>query len=298
MQTGEYNRCTLCPRACQVDRTAGERGRCHMGDRVVVARAAPHCWEEPPISGQRGSGAVFFSGCPLGCIYCQNREISRGETGREISTQHLAEIFLALAAEGVHNLNLVTGTHFTPSIIEALQSAREKGLTLPVVWNTSGYESPATLSALDGSIDIYLTDLRYAVAASARADCRAPEYPEVAFSALREMVRQTGPCQFDHEGMLIRGTVVRILLLPGRLIEAKMILHRVYETFGNDVYLSLMQQYTPRDDLPAPLDRRVSVGEYRSLVSYAVSLGVTNAFTQEREAASASYIPPFDLTGV
>lgn len=293
-----YEVCTLCPRRCGVDRTRGERGMCRMTSRLVLARAALHDWEEPCISGTTGSGAVFFSGCPLGCAYCQNGEIANGLHGASVEDGRLTEIFFELRDAGAHNINLVTPTHFAPTIVKAIRQARKDGFSLPFVYNTSGYESRETLRALDGLIDIYLTDLRYARAVTAAAYSHAPDYPAVARAALTEMVRQTGSAVMNGEGLMTRGTIVRILLLPGHLADAKLSLLHLAKHYRDSIFVSIMQQYTPPAGMKPPLDRRVTEAEYASLVRYAESLGFPNAYTQEREAADESYIPPFDLTGV
>lgn len=293
-----YEACDLCPRACGVDRTRGERGACRMTSRLVLARAALHHWEEPCISGTAGSGTVFFSGCPLGCVYCQNHEIADGSHGLAVDDGRLEEIFFELRDDGAHNINLVTPTHFAPTVAKAIRRARDAGFTLPFVCNTSGYESTETLRALDGLIDIYLTDLRYARPATAAAYSHAPDYPAVARAALAEMVRQTGAATFDERGLMTRGTIVRILLLPGHLPDAKLSLLHLAKHYRDTVWVSLMQQYTPPPDMPAPLDRRVTREAYDALVRYAETLGFEHAYTQEREAASESFIPPFDLSGV
>lgn len=293
-----YGACDLCPRACGVDRTRGERGACRMTSRLVLARAALHHWEEPCISGTAGSGTVFFSGCPLGCVYCQNHEIADGSHGLAVDDGRLEEIFFELRDAGAHNINLVTPTHFAPTVAKAIRRARDAGVALPFVCNTSGYESTETLRALDGLIDIYLTDLRYARPATAAAYSHAPDYPAVARAALAEMVRQTGAATFDERGLMTRGTIVRILLLPGHLPDAKLSLLHLAKHYRDTVWVSLMQQYTPPPDMPAPLDRRVTREAYDALVRYAETLGFEHAYTQEREAASESFIPPFDLSGV
>lgn len=293
-----YEACDLCPRACGVNRTRGERGACRMTSRLVLARAALHHWEEPCISGTAGSGTVFFSGCPLGCVYCQNHEIADGSHGLAVDDGRLEEIFFELRDAGAHNINLVTPTHFAPTVAKAIRRARGAGFALPFVCNTSGYESTETLRALDGLIDIYLTDLRYARPATAAAYSHAPDYPAVARAALAEMVRQTGAATFDERGLMTRGTIVRILLLPGHLPDAKLSLLHLAKHYRDTVWVSLMQQYTPPPDMPTPLDRRVTREAYDALVRYAETLGFEHAYTQEREAASESFIPPFDLSGV
>ena len=298
MDANAYRSCLLCPRACGVDRTAGEIGVCRVGSELRVARAALHPWEEPCLVGDKGSGAVFFSGCGLGCVYCQNRAISRGEAGAAISVGRLSEIFLELQEAGAANINLVTGTQFVPSILVSLASAKERGLSLPVVWNTGGYESEATLDALSGAVDIFLPDLKYATNETAREYSRAPDYPAVALSAIEKMLSISGAPVFSDDGRLKRGTVVRLLLLPGRLLEAKTALTRVFRLCGNRVIYSLMRQYTPQPGLPSPLDRRVTDREYSSLVDHAVSLGIERGYTQDKDCAEESFIPAFDLTGV
>ena len=292
----EYRACTLCPRACGVDRASGGVGACHAGMLPRVAHTMLHAWEEPCISGERGSGTVFFSGCSLGCVYCQNRDISGRYIGAEYDENALADLFLSIEAQGAHNVNLVTGTHHIPHLAEAIATAKKRGLSVPIVYNTSGYERPSSLRMLAGLVDVYLTDFRYASEKTAHLYSRAPEYPAVAEEALEEMVRQTGAPRFDGGGMMQGGVIVRILLLPSHLIEAKQILHRVYSRFGDSVYISLMSQYTPIGDIGVrfpSLGRRVTPYEYASFVDYARTLGITQAFTQEGESASESFIPPF-----
>ncbi len=298
MDADAYRSCRLCPRACGVDRTAGKTGACRVGSELRVARAALHPWEEPCLVGDKGSGAVFFAGCGLGCIYCQNRAISRGEAGAAITVERLATIFLELQEAGAANINLVTGTQFLPSILPALASARERGLSLPVVWNSGGYETDATLDALSGSVDVFLPDYKYASAKTAKACSGAPDYPAVALAAIEKMLSISGEPIFADDGRLLRGTVVRLLLLPGRLLEAKTALSRVFRLCGNSVIYSLMRQYTPQPGLPSPLDRRVTDREYKSFVDHALALGVERGYTQEKDCAEESFIPAFDLTGV
>ena len=291
-----YRACTLCPRGCRVDRTGGVVGVCRAEASPRVAHTMLHMWEEPCISGKNGSGTVFFSGCPLGCVYCQNRDISQTYIGAEHDEKALADLFLSIEATGAHNVNLVTATHHIPHIAEAISIARARGLSVPIVYNTSGYERVSSLAMLSGLVDVYLTDLRYKNERTARTYSHAPDYPPVAMRALEEMVRQTGDARFDGEGMMQSGVIVRILLLPHHLIEAKQILRDVYSAFGNSVYISLMSQYTPVGDVGErfpKLARRVTPYEYASFVDFARTLGVTHAFTQEGESASESFIPPF-----
>lgn len=304
-------RCTLCPRDCGVDRKAGTAGACGAaGNEIYVARAALHMWEEPCISGNTGSGTVFFSGCPLRCIYCQNYGLAHAEQGKSVPLQRLAEIFLELQEKKANNINLVTPTHYTPEIIEAVKLARQKGLTVPIVYNCSGYEKAETLHALEGIVDIYLTDFKYMEPELAKRYSHAGDYPDVAKAALGEMVRQiTGaiggselqePAIFNEQGIMQKGIIVRHLLLPNHLNNAKAVVKYVYETYGNQVYISLMNQYTPLPqvaDFPE-LNRKVTKREYETLIDYAISLGLEYGFIQEGETAEESFIPIFDCEGV
>ncbi len=288
-----YTSCRLCARKCGIDRTSGRAGYCKMTDKIYVARADLHMWEEPPISGTRGSGTVFFSGCSLGCIYCQNREISRGASGTQVSESRLCDIFLELRDKGAHNINLVTATHYVPSVIRAVASARGKGLDIPVVYNTGSYETPETVRALSDTVNVWLPDLKYYKPSTAGKYSYAPDLVSVARSAIDEMITLSAAPSFNDEGIMTAGVIVRILLLPGHLAEAKLNVKYLYEKYKNGIYLSLMSQYTPQADLPSPLHRRVTVAEYSELVGYAERLGVVNAFVQDKESASESYIPPF-----
>ena len=287
--------CTLCPRRCGAERTETEgHGFCGMPAGLRVARAALHLWEEPPLSGTRGSGTVFFSGCTLRCCYCQNREISAGGFGRAVTTGRLREIFEELIAQGAHNINLVTPTHFLPWILPAL----EPKLPVPVVYNCGGYESVETLRLLEGKVDVYLPDLKYADAALAARLSAAPDYFPAATAAIREMFRQTGPYVME-DGLLKRGVMIRHLVLPGQLDNTRRCIDWVAQTFSpGQVLFSLMSQYTPQPGAEGPLGRHVTAGEYRSAVAYMKNCGITDGFTQERTAAREEYTPPFDLTGV
>ena len=292
--------CILCPRMCGVDRTRGEHGICGMsGEGIMVARAAPHYWEEPCISGEKGSGTVFFSGCSLGCLFCQNKEISRGKTGKEIDSSRLAGIFLELQEKGVHNINLVTPTHYTPQIIDALKKAKEQGLGIPVVFNTSGYERTETLRMYEGLIDIWLPDFKYLNAGTAGRYSRCGNYAEYALPAIREMLRQSGAPVFDEDGMMLKGVIVRHLCLPGCSDDSKAVLKVLHDSFGNDIYISIMGQYTPfGENLPDELQRRLTQEEYDDIVDFAVDIGIENGFTQDLETADESFIPDFDCRGV
>ena len=294
------NGCMLCPRECNADRERGENGICGVsGTGIMGARAALHMWEEPCISGETGSGTVFFSGCPLRCVYCQNYDLARAEQGEYIKTERLADIFVELQEKGANNINLVTPTHYTLQIIEAFQMAREKRLHLPIVYNCSGYEKVETLRTLEGIVDIYLTDFKYMDVEVAKRYSKAPDYREVAKLALAEMVRQCPEARFDEQGMMQKGVIVRHLLLPNHLKNAKNVVQYVYETYGDRVFLSLMNQYTPLEHVEQiqELNRKVTEEEYEKLVDFAISIGVENGFIQEGETAKESFIPTFDYEG-
>jgi len=293
--------CTLCPRDCGVSRSKGEVGVCGVsGTQIRAARAGLHMWEEPCISGETGSGTIFFSGCPLRCVYCQNFEIARAETGLEISIERLAEIMLELQEQGAANINLVTPTHYTPEIIQAVTTARKKGLKLPIVYNCSGYEKVETLRRLEGIVDIYLSDFKYMEPELAKRYSRAEDYPEMAKQALQEMVRQQPKAVFNESGMMVQGIIVRHLLLPGHLRNAKAVVKYLCETYGDSICLSLMNQYTPLPQVKhiPELNRRVTKREYERLIDYTLSLGVEQGFIQEGETAAESFIPAFDYEGL
>lgn len=292
--------CRLCPRNCGVNRLEGQRGFCGADAKIRAARAALHMWEEPCISGREGSGALFFSGCSLGCVFCQNRSISRGERGKEVSPERLAEIMLNLQEQKANNINLVTAGHYVPQVGAALALAREQGLCLPVVYNSSGYEKPETLHLLEGLVDIYLPDFKYMSPELAASCSRAPDYPEIAKAALEEMVRQAGSPRFDERGMMTGGVIVRHLLLPGHVADSKKVVEYLYGTYGNRIYISLMNQYTPMPAVAGDplLSRKVTKREYSRLVDYALSLGLEQGFIQEGETAKESFIPEFDGEGV
>ncbi len=287
-----YTACELCARRCGVDRTAGSVGFCRSSDKMRITRAALHFWEEPIISGTRGSGTVFFSGCSLGCVYCQNSSISRAPVGVEVAPEELARQMIRLEGEGAHNINFVTPTHFAPGIAEAIRISRRAGLSVPIVYNTGSYDTVKTVRELDGLVDIYLPDLKYYRSASAEKLSYAKDYPAVARDAITEMVRQR-PRPIVEDGIMRSGVVVRILLLPSHVAEAKLSVRYLYETYGDSVYLSLMNQYTPMKGVTSPLDRTVTNAEYSELVSYAERIGVTKAFIQEGGTQSESFIPDF-----
>lgn len=292
-------KCGLCPRNCAVDRAQGERGICGQTDQLKVARAALHYWEEPCISGEAGSGAVFFSGCALHCVFCQNREIANGTAGKEISTERLGEIFLELMEQGANNINLVTPGHFVPQIIPALEWAKARGMNLPVVYNTSSYENVDTIRSLDGLVDIYLPDFKYMAPALSEKYSHAKDYVKTAKAALHEMVRQTGAAVFEGD-LMKRGTIVRHLVLPGNTKDSKAVIRYLYETYGDQIYISILNQFTPIEALFAypELNRKLTEREYDEVVDYAIELGVENGFIQEGETAEESFIPAFDCEGV
>lgn len=294
-------KCVLCPRHCGIDRKEN-RGYCGETERIRVARAALHMWEEPCISGKEGSGTIFFTGCNLRCVYCQNHTLSRSEVGKEITVFRLSEIMIELQEKGANNINLVTGTHYIPQIVEAIDLAREKGLHLPIVYNCGGYESVESLRMLKGYVDIYLPDFKYWEEESGRKYSLAADYPAIAKAAIDEMVRHVGAPGFAPSGLMKKGVIVRHLLLPGRVKEAQEIVNYLHGKYGDRIYLSLMNQYTPLSSLDKEaypeLNRRVTTYEYDKLVNYAIDIGVNRAFIQEGKTAKESFIPSFTLEGV
>ncbi|MBQ9765881.1 MAG: radical SAM protein [Lachnospiraceae bacterium] len=330
--------CNLCPRSCNVDRMAGKIGYCGQAYEVVASRAALHMWEEPCISGERGSGTVFFSGCPLRCVYCQNHSIALGKVGKTISVEELTQIYLRLEKKGANNINLVTPTHFVEPIIRSLREARTKGLNIPVVYNTGTYENVETIKRLEGHVQVYLPDLKYFDSDIAGRYSKAPDYFKVATAAISEMVRQRGKAVFAgattdtshvvrdmndvigaggrnastsvsgcigeghvEEGIMLSGVIVRHLLLPGGLEDSKKVIKYLYETYGDEIYISIMNQYTPMKDnlrMYPELNRTVTEAEYDELVDYAIELGVENGFIQEGETAKESFIPEFNMEGI
>ncbi len=347
----KFTDCCLCPRNCHVDRTQGKTGYCGQTDQIRAARGALHMWEEPCISGDAGSGAVFFSGCTLGCVFCQNHSIAAGSVGKTISTERLAEIFLELQDQKAWNINLVTAGHFAPQVVCALELAKKQGLRIPIVYNTSGYEKTETLRMFDGLVDIYLPDFKYLSAELAGTYSHAVDYPQVAKPALQEMVRQLGTAQFEivsgeksgtitdelsadvaysdgisadigensniiyntdncieenetDDGVLermLRGVVVRHLVLPGHVEESKKVIRYLHETYGDQIYISIMNQYTPMAGIEVrypELGRKITSQEYDEVVDYAIDMGVENGFIQDGETAEESFIPEFDTSGV
>lgn len=300
MKINEYKNCELCPRDCRVDRTNGIKGYCKETNELVVARAALHMWEEPCISGNKGSGTVFFSGCNIGCVYCQNYNISQGLTGKTISVDRLSEIFIELQNQNAHNINLVTPSHYIPHIIEAIKISKNNGLTIPIVYNTGSYEKADTLKLLDGLIDIYLPDLKYMDKALAKRYSNCPDYFYYASKAIDEMVQQVGNPEFYDDDIMKKGVIVRHMMLPGCLEDSKNIIKYLYETYGNKIYFSIMNQYTPLSHVSEymEINRKITDEEYDELVDYAVELGVENGFIQEGETQTESFIPEFNEEGV
>ena len=296
----KYENCLLCPRKCGINRSTGQTGVCGVSSEIKVARAALHYWEEPCISGKRGSGAVFFSGCSLHCVFCQNREISDGKAGKVISKERLSDIFMELADKGANNINLVTPGQYIPDIVCAVNDAKSRGMKLPIIYNTSGYENVTELKLLEGIVDVYLPDFKYMDSTLSARYSRAKDYPSVAKQALSEMVRQQPDVVIDDaKGLIQKGVNVRQLLLPGHVNDAKAVLKYLYDTYHNHVYISMMSQFTPiaLKDYPE-INRTVTRREYERLVDYALEIGITNAFIQEGDVAKDSFIPAFDCDGV
>lgn len=296
----KYENCLLCPRKCGINRRTGQTGVCGVSSEIMVARAALHYWEEPCISGKRGSGAVFFSGCSLHCVFCQNREISDGKAGKLISKERLSDIFMELADKGANNINLVTPGQYIPDIVWAVNDAKSRGMKLPIIYNTSGYENVTELKLLEGIVDVYLPDFKYMDSTLSARYSRAKDYPSVAKQALSEMVRQQPDVVIDDAtGLIQKGVIVRQLLLPGHVNDAKAVLKYLYDTYHDHVYISMMSQFTPiaLKDYPE-INRTVTRREYERLVDYALEIGITNAFIQEGDVAKDSFIPAFDCEGV
>lgn len=296
----KYENCLLCPRKCGINRSTGQTGVCGVSSEIKVARAALHYWEEPCISGKRGSGAVFFSGCSLHCVFCQNREISDGKAGKVISKERLSDIFMELADKGANNINLVTPGQYIPDIVWAVNDAKSRGMKLPIIYNTSGYENVTELKLLEGIVDVYLPDFKYMDSTLSARYSRAKDYPSVAKQALSEMVRQQPDVVIDDAtGLIQKGVIVRQLLLPGHVNDAKAVLKYLYDTYHDHVYISMMSQFTPiaLKDYPE-INRTVTRKEYERLVDYALEIGITNAFIQEGDVAKDSFIPAFDCEGV
>lgn len=293
--------CNLCPRMCNVSREKGNLGFCGCGNNVVLSRAALHNWEEPCISGKNGSGTVFFSGCSLRCVFCQNFEISNCKCGKIIDDKRLAEIFLELQEQNANNINLVTPTHFVKNIIRALDYAKNNGLKIPVVYNSSGYERAETIDMLEGYVDIYLPDFKYMNPELSKKYSHAEDYPEYAKIALEKMVSQVGIPTFDRNTKLMKkGVIVRHLILPNQIEDSKQILKYLHEKYQNKIYISIMNQFTPLENVKhiPELNRKITKEEYENVIEYAENIGIKKAFIQEEGTVSESFIPKFDGTGV
>lgn len=287
-------RCLLCPRKCGIDRNF-ETGFCRAGNKVKIARAALHFWEEPCISGESGSGTVFFSHCTLKCVYCQNQKISTGGSGYYVTERELADIFIDLQNRGANNINLVTPTHYVPQIINALDIAKENGLTLPILYNCGGYESTEIIKMLDGYIDIYMPDMKYFDDKYAIKYSSAPNYFKTAAAALNEMYSQVGDAEFDENGIMKKGMLVRHLMLPHLLFDTKKIMDYLRKTYGDKIYISLMNQYTPMpavENIPE-LNQKLNPKQYETMIEYCIEHEMENVFIQEGETASESFIPEF-----
>ena len=295
-----YKDCTLCPRNCHADRKVGGTGFCGMSAHLMVAKAYKHMWEEPCITGPSGSGTVFFSGCNLGCLFCQNHEISHEHKGLEITASVLSESFLKLQSENASNINLVTGVCHIPLIVNALIMARDNGLTIPVVYNSSGYESVESLKLLEGLIDIYMPDFKYMSSELSLEYSKASDYPDVAKKAMAEMYSQTGPAVISEDGLMKKGVLVRHLVLPGGVSDSKKVLRYLHETYGDNILISIMNQYTPMPSVACHklLSRKVTPEEYARVIEFADKIGIEKGFVQEGEAVSESFIPSWDLEGI
>ncbi|MBR4952938.1 MAG: radical SAM protein [Oscillospiraceae bacterium] len=296
--TGTMSPCNMCPRNCAAARSAGKLGICSVGEKILVNRAAPHFGEEPCISGERGSGTVFFSGCNLRCVFCQNHEISRAETGKAVSEDELCDILLRLQDDGVHNINLVTPTHYTRQLVRVLEKAK---LKIPVAWNSSAYESVEQLRRLEGLVQIYMPDYKFADASLAQRYCAAPDYPQAALAAIKEMYRQRGAFRLDDDGMMQSGVLIRHLIMPGSAENTLRVIDAIEDNFPSDgIIFSLMSQYTPMPGLEKfpELQRTVSADEYDRCASYFDFSDIEYGFTQSIESATEEMIPDFDGTGV
>lgn len=292
--------CKLCRRKCGVNRLKGELGFCKASDKVKIARASLHLWEEPPISSGKGSGTVFFSHCNLHCVFCQNHDISQEFKGEYVSIERLSEIFLELQEKGANNINLVTPTHYIPQIKEALDISKANGLTLPILYNTNTYDSLEVIKELDGYIDVYLPDFKYFNDKYAIKYSSAPHYLENIMPVLKEMVSQTKELKFNEKGLIEKGVIIRHLMLPGLLFDSKKVIDTIYNTFGNKVYISLMNQYIPMYNACnyPEINKKLNPKHYDSLIDYATNIGVVNGFIQDEGSNSTDFVPDFNLQGV
>ena len=293
-----YKSCTLCPRICKINRYT-TKGYCGLNNQIRIALAKPFFYEEPPISGTNGSGAIFFSGCNLKCCFCQNMEISSFNKGKVVSINRLAEIMLELQEKNVHNINLVTPTMYVPSIIKAIKKAKKNGLTIPIIYNSSGYENVDTIKLLRGYIDVYLPDFKYYDNTYANKYSKAKNYLQNAMDSIDEMVKQVGPCQFDKQGNILKGVIIRHLMLPSLLEDSKQIINYLYNKYHDDIYFSIMNQYTPNKYVHfKELQKTLSTNDYDTIIDYCVNLGISKAFCQVGGTVGESFIPNFNYEGV
>ena len=292
------NKCKLCPRNCLVNRNRGELGFCKAGNKIKIAKAYLHKWEEPCISGNKGSGTIFFSNCNLKCVFCQNYFISRDDNGVEISVDRFSDICLDLQKQGAENINLVTPTHFVPLIIDGIKLAKSRGLCIPIVYNSSGYENVDTIKSLEEIVDIYLPDFKYYSDSYALKYSNCKDYFKHASEAIGEMVRQKSKCIFDSNGILKSGVIVRHLLLPNIESDSKKIIKYLYDKYSNNIYFSIMNQYTPIGKCKYnELNSKVKESIYEEVINYAWDIGVRNAFIQDGDTQSESFIPKWDFKG-
>ncbi|MBC2580909.1 radical SAM protein [Clostridium sp. DJ247] len=292
--------CRLCPRNCNIDRLQNNIGYCKSNINVKIARASLHHWEEPCISGTSGSGTIFFSNCNLRCVFCQNHEISCDGKGKEVSITRLSEIFIEQQKRGAHNINLITPTHYVPQIIRALDLAKSNGLNIPILYNTNGYENVETIKALKGYIDVYLPDIKYYKDTYAIKYSNAPNYFFYASNAIKEMFSQVGDVKFNSKGIIEKGLIIRHLMLPGLLFDSKKIIDYIYSTFGDSVYISIMNQYTPlhNANIFEEVNKPLNPKHYEALIEYCLKIGIKNAFIQDDGTSSENFVPKFDLRGI
>lgn len=295
-----YKNCSICPRNCRIDRTNGQIGYCQSGHEIKAALASVHMWEEPPISGSCGSGTIFFSGCNLRCVFCQNYTISSENSGKTISTERLSEIMLEQQARGVHNINLVTATHFIPSIVKAVQKAKNNGLKIPIVYNTGGYEKVESIKMLEGTVDIYLPDIKYFSSELSLKYSGASDYFSYASEAVLEMYRQTGNNIYDDNGIMKSGVIIRHMIMPSHKEDSYKVLDWIRDNIGTEVCVSLLSQYTPAYNAEKykEINRKLMSLEYTRVIEHFFDIGLKNGFMQEKSSAESKYTPIFDLSGL
>ena len=295
-----YKNCSICPRNCRIDRTNGQIGYCQSGHEIKAALASVHMWEEPPISGSCGSGTIFFSGCNLRCVFCQNYTISSENSGKTISTERLSEIMLEQQARGVHNINLVTATHFIPSIVKAVQKAKNNGLKIPIVYNTGGYEKVESIKMLEGTVDIYLSDIKYFSSELSLKYSGASDYFSYASEAVLEMYRQTGNNIYDDNGIMKSGVIIRHMIMPSHREDSYKVLDWIRDNIGTEACVSLLSQYTPAYNAEKykEINRKLMSLEYTRVIEHFFDIGLKNGFMQEKSSAESKYTPIFDLSGL